>query len=44
MKKEAINPHNVWKPEDYFNIYHSPELPKTPPKKSGWEQAVRHGN
>jgi 2-iminobutanoate/2-iminopropanoate deaminase len=44
MKKEAINPDNVWKPEDYFNIYHSPELPKTPPEKSGWEQAVRHGN
>jgi hypothetical protein len=44
MKKEAINPHNVWKPEDYFNIYHSPELPKTPPEKSGWEQAVRHGD
>jgi hypothetical protein len=44
MKKEAINPHNVWKPEDYFNIYHSPELLKTPPEKSGWEQAVRHGN
>ena len=44
MKKEAINPHNVWKPEDYFNIYHSPGLPKTPPEKSGWEQAVRHGN
>jgi hypothetical protein len=44
MKKEAINPHNVWKPEDYFNIYHSPELPRTPAEKSGWEQAVRHGN
>jgi len=44
MKKEAINPPNVWKPEDYFNIYHSPGLPKTPAKKSGWEQSVRHGN
>jgi len=44
MKKEAINPETVWKPEDYFNIYHSPGLPKTAPQKSGWEQAVRHGN
>ena len=44
MKKEAINPENVWKPEDYFNIYHSPGLPKVPPEKSGWEQAVKKGN
>ena len=43
MKKQAINPPNVWKPEDYFNIYHSPELAKTPAEKSGWEQAVKHG-
>ena len=44
MKKESINPDNVWKPEDYFNIYHSPGLPKVPPEKSGWEQAVKKGN
>ena len=44
MKKEAINPDNVWKPEDYFNIYHSPGLPRVPPEKSGWEQAVKKGN
>ena len=44
MKKQAINPDNVWKPEDYFNIYHSPGLPKVPPEKSGWEQAVKKGN
>ncbi|MFQ5999029.1 MAG: RidA family protein [Candidatus Bathyarchaeia archaeon] len=44
MKKQAINPKNVWKPEDYFNIYHSPGLPRTPAAKSGWEQSVKAGN
>jgi len=44
MKKQALNPPNVWKPEDYFNLYHSRELPRVPAEHSGWEQAVTHGN
>ena len=44
MKKRSLNPSNVWKPEDYFNLYHSRELPKVPPENSGWEQAVVHGD
>jgi 2-iminobutanoate/2-iminopropanoate deaminase len=44
MKKQSLNPDNVWKPEDYFNLYHSRELPRVPPEKSGWEQSVKHGN
>lgn len=44
MKKQSLNPDTVWKPQDYFNLYHSRELPKVPPEKSGWEQAVTYGN
>jgi 2-iminobutanoate/2-iminopropanoate deaminase len=43
-KKTAINPANVWKPEDYFNIYLQPGLPTTPPEHAGWGQGARHGN
>jgi 2-iminobutanoate/2-iminopropanoate deaminase len=43
-KKTAINPANVWKPEDYFNIYLQPGLPATPPEHAGWGQGARHGN
>jgi len=43
-KKTAVNPDNVWKPEDYFNIYLQPGLPKTPPEHAGWGQGARHGN
>jgi len=43
-KKTAINPANVWKPEDYFNLYLQPGLPKTPPEHAGWSQGARHGS
>jgi enamine deaminase RidA (YjgF/YER057c/UK114 family) len=43
MKKKSLNPANVWKPQDYFNLYHSRGLPTVPAEKSGWEQAVTHG-
>ena len=43
-KKTPINPDNVWKPEDYFNIYLQPGLPKTPPEHAGWAQGARKGN
>ena len=42
-KKTAINPHNVWKPEDYFNIYLQPGMDKTPPENAGWAQGARKG-
>lgn len=42
-KKTAINPDNVWKPEDYFNIYLQPGLEKTPPENAGWAQGARKG-
>ena len=43
-KKTPINPANVWKPEDYFNLYLQPGLPTTPPEHAGWAQGARHGN
>lgn len=43
-KKTPINPANVWKPEDYFNLYLQPGLPITPPEHAGWAQGARHGN
>jgi 2-iminobutanoate/2-iminopropanoate deaminase len=43
-KKTPINPANVWKPEDYFNLYLQPGLPPTPPEHAGWAQGARHGN
>jgi enamine deaminase RidA (YjgF/YER057c/UK114 family) len=43
-KKTSINPPNVWKPEDYFNIYLQPGLPETPPENAGWAQGARKGN
>ena len=42
-KKTAINPHNVWKPEDYFNIYLQPGMEKTPTENAGWAQGARKG-
>ena len=42
-KKTAINPDNVWKPEDYFNIYLQPGMKKTPPENAGWAQGARKG-
>jgi 2-iminobutanoate/2-iminopropanoate deaminase len=41
--KTAINPDNVWKPEDYFNIYLQPGMEKTPPEHAGWAQGARKG-
>ena len=43
-KKTPINPANVWKPEDYFNLYLQPGLARTPPEHAGWAQGARHGN
>jgi len=43
-KKKAINPDNVWKPEEYFNIYLQPGLERTPPEYAGWAQGARKGN
>ena len=43
-KKTPINPANVWKPEDYFNLYLQPGRPTTPPEHAGWAQGARHGN
>lgn len=42
-RKTAINPDNVWKPEDYFNIYLQPGMEKTPPENAGWAQGARKG-
>lgn len=41
--KTAINPENVWKPEDYFNIYLQPGMEKTPAEHAGWAQGARKG-
>ena len=43
-KKTAINPPNVWKPEDYFNIYLQPGLERTPAERAGWAQGARKGD
>ena len=42
-KKTAINPDNVWKPEDYFNLYLQPGMDPTPPENAGWAQGARKG-
>jgi 2-iminobutanoate/2-iminopropanoate deaminase len=42
--KTAINPDNVWKPEDYFNIYLQPGAEETPPERAGWAQGARKGD
>ena len=43
-KKTPINPDNVWKPEEYFNIYLQPGLPRTPPRTPAAAQGARKGN
>lgn len=42
-KMIAINPENVWKPEDYMNLYIQPGAEPTPPEAAGWAQGVRRG-
>ena len=43
-KKTAINPDNVWRPEDYFNLYLQPGMEPTPPENAGWAQGARKDN
>ena len=42
VKKIAINPPTVWKPELVWNIAY--EGKPVPPEKSAWEQGIKKGN
>jgi 2-iminobutanoate/2-iminopropanoate deaminase len=44
MSKIAINPSNLWKPEDAFNTFVTPEVGYAPPEKSAWEQMAKFGD